>query len=265
MSRPKPVPGRDPIPGNAPVLVTGCAGNLGRAAVAGLRAGGRAVHGLDQVAHPDLETQWVGDLNDRDTLDRAVAGCHAVVHLAGQPDPGRPFDELLDANLRGFHTVLDAAAAVGVRRFVFASSAQTVAWCEGRPLTAADRGPMNPYAMMKLWAEELGAHLAKKYAMSFIAARIGWTPNSPGLAAYFHTSADARQLYLSHADAARFFARAVDPGAGPGPGESAVLYAVGPGDAGVQRFDLAPGRRLIGYEPRDAFPEGLADHLGEAE
>jgi len=258
-------PATDPEADPAPVLVTGCAGNLGRAAVAGLRAAGRAVRGLDRVPHPDLDPQWVGDLNDRDAVNHAVAGCGAVVHLAGQPDPGRPFDELLDANLRGFHTVLDAAVEAGVGRVVFASSAQTVANCDHRPLTAGDCGPLNAYALMKLWAEELGRFTAARRGIAFLAVRIGWTPPDRYTLERIGATDHGRQLYLSHGDAGRFFALAADADAGPPAGGAAVVYAVSRGDGEQTAFDLKPAGELIGYVPRDVFPEGLAEHVVSAD
>jgi hypothetical protein len=63
--------------------------------------------------------------------------------------------------------------------------------------------------------------------------------------------ARAFRRYLSRADAARFFACAVEAEEV----KFAVLYAVGPeGDTSV---DLASARRLIGYAPEDAWPNGL--------
>ena len=56
---------------------------------------------------------------------------------------------------------------------------------------------------------------------------------------------------LSRADAGRFFAAAVTaPGI-----DFAIVYAASRG--GETLFDMAPAQKLLGYEPRERWPEGL--------
>jgi dihydroflavonol-4-reductase len=68
-----------------------------------------------------------GDLNDVDSLRRAVEGCEGVFHVAadyrlGAPDPS----QLYRANVEGTRNVLDAARRSGVRRVVYTSSVATI-------------------------------------------------------------------------------------------------------------------------------------------
>jgi hypothetical protein len=58
-------------------------------------------------------------------------------------------------------------------------------------------------------------------------------------------------MYLSRGDVGRFFADAVEAG----PVDFAVVYAVGSG--GERWLDMEPARRLLGFEARDRWPEGL--------
>src|SRR6202051_2198966 len=113
--------------------VTGATGFLGRAIVQDLVAAGRAVRALtrsDAAAQrlADIGAEPVrGDLRDRRSLEAAFAGCEAVYHVAGVnafclPDP-RP---MFEVNVAGSRAVAVAAAAAGVGRLIYTSSAATV-------------------------------------------------------------------------------------------------------------------------------------------
>jgi dihydroflavonol-4-reductase len=65
----------------------------------------------------------VGDLTDRDSLARAVAGCRYLLHVAADyriwvPNP----EAMLAANLQGTVALLEAAQQAGVERIVYTSS-----------------------------------------------------------------------------------------------------------------------------------------------
>jgi dihydroflavonol-4-reductase len=99
------------------------------------------------------------DLLDPAGLDRAVAGCEAVVHVAALYSyDARP--ELVErVNVEGTRNLLDAAARGGVRRFVHTSTAGTCGPVPGRPATEDDEPPASdlavPYKRTKLAAERL--------------------------------------------------------------------------------------------------------------
>src|SRR5690242_7440823 len=92
----------------APILVTGSAGNIGRAAVAGLLNAGWRVRGFDRVATPAAIESIVGDLADAAALRKAAAGVGAVIHLGAVPDDDDFLTRLLPSNLVGLHNVLEA-------------------------------------------------------------------------------------------------------------------------------------------------------------
>ena len=63
-----------------------------------------------------------GDVTDRDSLVRAMAGCDAVVHAAALVKIAAPRSEFERVNVGGLENVLAAGAAAGVKRIVYVSS-----------------------------------------------------------------------------------------------------------------------------------------------
>jgi dihydroflavonol-4-reductase len=116
------------------VLVLGAAGFLGLNTVDALLARGEVprcgrrrrsnVLALRTRKVPLLEA----DLDARDELRAAMTGCESVIHAAGHY-PRFSFDRAgaIETGVRQMRNVLDAAAAAGVRRLVYVSSAATAA------------------------------------------------------------------------------------------------------------------------------------------
>lgn len=125
------------------VLITGGAGFIGsRTALALARAGHQPVI-LDNLL-PQIHTNtsenspiWrlvrerfetiVGDVRDQNAVERAVATCDAVIHLAAETGTGQSMYEVrryCDVNVSGTATLLEAVSAYRdrVQRFVVASS-----------------------------------------------------------------------------------------------------------------------------------------------
>jgi dihydroflavonol-4-reductase len=99
------------------------------------------------------------DLLDRAGLERAVEGCDAVVHVAALYSYDAPAADFERVNVEGTRTLLDAAAAKHVRRFLFTSTAGTCGPVSGRMATERDEPPAweltVPYKRTKLEAERL--------------------------------------------------------------------------------------------------------------
>ncbi len=140
------------------ILVTGASGFVGTRLCEHLRLGlGLTVRGMIRTpAHATrlarLDVQIVrGDLLRVDTLERAVAGCDAVVHCAYGSRA---------ATGRGTLRLARAAAAAGVGRFVHLSTAAVWGFAPGRAALDESvplRGSRHPYVKSKAVAE---AHLA---------------------------------------------------------------------------------------------------------
>jgi farnesol dehydrogenase len=108
------------------VLLTGATGFLGKRTAARL---GRE-HELRLLVRPTSSRAGlpagasfaVGDVGDRPSLERAMAGCDAVVHAAALVKIAAPRAEFDRVNVGGFERVLAAAAAAGVGRLLYVSS-----------------------------------------------------------------------------------------------------------------------------------------------
>lgn len=111
-------------------LVTGGGGYLGGAIVRRLVEVGDEVRTLQRGHYPELEALGVecvrGDIADASVVDRAVAGCDRVFHVAAKVEmwgPRRPF---VRANVDGTRNIIDAARRHHVPKLVFTSSPSVV-------------------------------------------------------------------------------------------------------------------------------------------
>jgi nucleoside-diphosphate-sugar epimerase len=153
------------------VLVTGATGFVGRALVRRLLADGRQVRAAVRpgaTALPrEVETAVIGDIGPETDWRTALAGVGAIVHLAARAHVLRDSSPDVHALYRAVNTLgalrlAEAAAAAGVRRFVFLSSARVhgdhstgAPFTESSPLAATD-----PYGRSKAEAERGLAALA---------------------------------------------------------------------------------------------------------
>src|SRR5215471_4370034 len=100
------------------VLVTGASGFLGWHVAKLLRERGFPVRALvrptSKVQELDVEPV-IGDLRDPASLERAVAGCDLVFHVAADYRLWSPHPrELYDSNVGGTRNLLTAAEKAGV-------------------------------------------------------------------------------------------------------------------------------------------------------
>jgi uronate dehydrogenase len=244
------------------ILLTGAAGGVGQAIGAALTGAGHDVVAFDRLETPGCSRSIVGDVLDRRAVLDAAEGMDVIIHLAAAPDEADFIDELLEPNVRGLYHVCDAARAWSVPRLVLASSVQVVTGHGLRApspsfnkLIKVEDGPrvVNHYALTKLWAEGIGEMYSRVHDMTIIAARLGWLPRSIEHAEALRSSAWGPDVYLSHGDAGRFFQACVETELDKGRFE--ILFARSK-SANIDRIDLEPSRRILGYEPQDTWPEG---------
>jgi dihydroflavonol-4-reductase len=103
----------------------------------------------------------VGDLRDPASLEKAMAGCDVVFHVAADyrlwvRDP----EQMYRSNVEGTRAVLDAARKNGVRRMVYTSSVATMGFSsnghaadEDSPVSLANM--IGPYKRSKFMAEQV--------------------------------------------------------------------------------------------------------------
>jgi UDP-glucose 4-epimerase len=146
------------------ILVTGGSGFIGSHVVEhyqdladeirvldNLRTGYRK--NLDGLKHRFIE----GSVTDREAVARTVEGVDLVFHLAALvsvPESMAKPGECVDLNVHGLLNVLEASAAAGVKKLVFASSAAIYGDNPAVPkLESMLPEPKSPYAITKLDGE----------------------------------------------------------------------------------------------------------------
>jgi len=162
------------------IVVTGAAGQAGRAVVADLREHGYDVTATDVVvsaANRD-EGMLKADLCDYGQAVEVLANQDAVVHLANIPAPGLSTPAVtFNTNITMNFNVFQAAAAVKLSRVVWASSETTLGLPFDNPPRYAPVDedhypvPTSTYALSKVASETIAGHIAEWSGIPFVALR----------------------------------------------------------------------------------------------
>jgi dihydroflavonol-4-reductase len=148
-------------------LVTGATGFVGAAVARALLSAGWQVRALVRGSSDRRNLQGlpveiaVGDLTDCASLDRAIADCPALFHVAADYRLGtREPSQLYRCNVEGTRNILLAARHAGVDRMVYTSSVATIGLpedgspgLEDTPVALTDM--IGHYKRSKYLAEEL--------------------------------------------------------------------------------------------------------------
>ncbi|HMJ58811.1 MAG TPA: UDP-glucose 4-epimerase GalE [Gemmatimonadales bacterium] len=165
------------------VLVTGGAGYIGSIVTEQLLARNRQVVVLDDLSTGHREAipegaQFVrGGIGDPAALKEIFAGSpiEAIVHLAAfalvEESVANP-DKYRANNVAAARVLLDAAVAMGVRRFVFSSSCTVYGVPRTVPIPEdAPMAPMSPYGETKLEFERVLGDYAARHKLSSVSLR----------------------------------------------------------------------------------------------
>lgn len=164
------------------ILVTGGAGYIGSHMVKTLLALGIEVVTMDDLSSGHREAiaggEFVrGDIGDRASIDEVLRRTRfdAIMHFASLIQVGESVREptkYYRNNLTATLTLLDAALAAGVNRFVFSSSAAIFGEPKYTPIDEAHpKAPISPYGFSKLAVERVLADYEHAYGLHSISLR----------------------------------------------------------------------------------------------
>lgn len=295
-------------------LVTGGAGFIGSHLVDRLLADGHSVVALDNFSgglaknlaaaksHPGFVLHNI-DISNFEQVGDFFQGIDWVFHLAALADIVPSIELPLKyhrSNVDGTVTVLEAARAAGVKRFVYAASSSCYGIADQYPTPeSAPIKPEYPYALTKYLAECYVMHWCKVYKLPCISLRLinVYGPRARTTGAYgavfgvflaqklagkpYTVVGDGRQTrdftYVS--DVVDAFVRTAESDL------SGEIFNVGSGDTySINRLiellrgekicipkrpgepdctfaDISKIRKMLGWEPKITFEEGVAKML----
>jgi nucleoside-diphosphate-sugar epimerase len=224
------------------IVVTGAAGQAGRAVVTDLREHGYDVLATDTMVSGDDRGQGMlkADLTDYGQAVEVLSepGVGAVVHLANIPAPGLSTPAVtFNANMAMNFNVFSAAAAVKLSRVVWASSETTL----GLPFDTPPRYapvdedhfpvPTTTYALSKVASETIAGHIADWSGIPFVALRFSniMAPEDYEWLAGFRDDPRARKWnlwgYIDQRDVAQACRKALEVDAEKVKGNPAFIIA----------------------------------------
>ena len=167
------------------IAVTGGSGHTGRAVVKHLILHGYNVRIIDK--NPPIENDIPYTLCDLQEFGQAIGclgGCEAVVHLAAIPRPiYHPSHIVFRTNVIATYNVFEAAAVLGIRRVIYASSISVTGYpfyerfFEPKYLPIDEDHPSAPqdaYAISKHLGEEIAKAFVRRTGMTAISLRLPW-------------------------------------------------------------------------------------------
>jgi nucleoside-diphosphate-sugar epimerase len=148
------------------VVVTGGSGHLGQFVIRDLLAHGYHVLSLDRVPPREkLCPSWLADLRHSGDLFEALKGAYGIIHLGAFQAPNlAPDAETLSNNVSATYNVLRAAADMGVKKVVIASSTAAFGFIYAKKLWAPDylpldenhpSRPQDSYGLSKVLGEQI--------------------------------------------------------------------------------------------------------------
>jgi len=229
------------------VLITGAAGRIGRTLRAGLKD--RCdLRLMDRKPIDDAEVDdvHVGDVADVEWMAAVCQGVDAVVHLAGEPSTGAPWESVLEVNIEGTYGAYEGARRAGAQRLVFASSNHATGFYEQEGVYTTPEMPVRPdslYGVSKSFGEDLARFYVDQHGMKAYCLRIG--SFQPDSAVENRQSDRILSTWLSYRDTVQLVWRCLQV--------ESVDFGIYYGISGNERayWDTENARRDLGYAPED--------------
>lgn len=165
------------------ILVTGGAGYIGSHAVLALKDAGYGVVVIDNLvtgfdwAVPEGVPLVRGDIADQPMVEATLRDHNitAIMHFAGSV----VVPESVENPLKYYHNnsaktrdLIESAVRIGVKHFIFSSTAATYGIPEESPVKeTTPQRPINPYGMSKLMTEYMLRDVVAAHPMNFCALR----------------------------------------------------------------------------------------------
>ena len=230
------------------------------------RASSERMEGREGRRIPD-DRFVLSDLSDLDQVRRALEGMDVVVHMAADPRPDAPWEDILNSNVIGTYHTFEGSRQAGVKRVITASSGQaTLGYHNDEPYRAISEErygdvpdeiplvthlmptrPQNAYGCSKVWGEALARVYADSHGMSCIALRIGWV-----VAEDRPPYAQARDVWCSRRDIVQLVERCINA-----PDSLRFDLFYGMSDDRYRWVDIDHAREVVGYVPQDRAADWL--------
>lgn len=159
------------------LLITGAKGGLGTVMRDRLSHVAETIRLSDRsfVGEPRANEEIVVcDLSDEEAVLKLVEGCDGIIHFGGKSLES-PFEEILEANLKGVYNLYEAARHHGMPRILLASSNHTVGFHPQNAKLDAKSvlKPDGLYGVSKCFAEALASLYHSKFGQETAIVRIG--------------------------------------------------------------------------------------------
>lgn len=183
------------------ILVTGASGMLGKAVATAFAVRGDDVVVLQRRPSGLALDEILGDISDPVVCQTAVQGADGIAHLAAKVGIVGAWPDYQRINVDGTRTLLNAAKAAGVGRFVQVSS-PSVAYV-GHSLIGAPAAAADPYLARGFYSRSkalaellvLGEH-SPKFAVVAVRPHLVWGPGDTQLVARIVERGRSRRLVI---------------------------------------------------------------------
>ena len=166
-----------PTPFNR-LLLTGAAGGLGKVLRETLRPYANIIRlsdiaPIEPPAGPHEEVVQC-NLADKAAVHALCEGVDAIAHFGGV-SVERPFEEILEANIKGVFNIYEAARRHGIKRVIFASSNHVIGFYKQTEKIDASvaRRPDSYYGLSKSYGEDMASFYFDRYGIETVSIRIG--------------------------------------------------------------------------------------------
>ena len=166
------------------ILITGATGYIGYKLAMEAARRNYTVHILVRdlrspllPTHPNI-IKFKGDITDKASVMAAMANCDKVIHAAAIAKLSAKDNTIFySVNVEGTRNMLDAALALGIKKFVFTSSGAVIGPSGKYPMSENDpriAAFENDYEISKHWAEELVKEYCRRglFAIIVVAPRV---------------------------------------------------------------------------------------------